>query len=243
MLASKIVAHGVCSLETHIVEFRRVSRRLQALKGARDRILIETALHEVRRTFENLRVTYTALRRQILAFEATSTGDSAQSLRELVVRAEMFVITAHLRQITQVLHAETFGGIVDPGRACTLFTGRLQSMDDVMDFVANEFARVTATWLPHLQAHSPEVDTPDAIESRRTRYRQAVGEALRRVSAIAEHVDFAAFLHAGMSNFNRPVVQAACTQIAEILAIARRIDEELDPGHDHIGRSADEVAL
>lgn len=223
--SAAIALRTLFMLKTRLNDLRRRSSELDLAVGCKNERAALDGLLGVRHAFEKIAVAYTRLRTHVIAFDGAELGDSIESLGELGVRAEMFVAAV---QLSRIGAAVTRGEIGAAG-ARRLFAGRFCSIDDVVGFVCRELGRINALWLPHRNGRQTRVQlhtipTERATEERALRYRAAIRDAQRELTALANESNLGPFLRAAAA-CDWPEVRSA----ASLIDIALQMDLTVEP--------------
>jgi hypothetical protein len=164
-----------------------------------------------------------ALQNLVIEFDEDIAGVEAGSLAELGVRAQTLAILLLLDELCDAMSYR-------PAAYQELFTGQLQTIEDVVLRLFDSLARINKLWLrhrakPHALATgftSRVFDTPRSLL-----YCTAIRRAQRAIADLGSDPDLAHFLRAGSSRTDAPRVGRACDQLAEVLGVA--LTREPDP--------------
>jgi hypothetical protein len=158
------------------------------------------------------------LQKVVTAFDQDMAGPEAGSLAELGIRAQTLVILLLLDELWDVMKS---GASIYQD----LFTGRLETIDDVAAFLFESLGRINRLWLPYRAR--PHATGIAAIETTRPfLYRSAIRRAQRAIRALAEDPDFSHFLRTGSNRTDTPQVCSACDELSAALNIALTRDPD-----------------
>jgi hypothetical protein len=248
LTAAASALRALVALQGHLGDFRRWSRELrfacdlesglprqQPLCHLRNHVSREgvalEATRGVERALKGIAASYVRLRPLVLAFDGDTLGDAIESLGELALRTQVFVLTLQLCQIGEAFFRET--SLYADGIGCTRDAHAqgfpaVHEIEEFFDGIRRGCERTTAIWTPHRRAHATTnlSGTCDDRERDR-RYRAAIREAQFAMSAIACDPRVAAFLRTRQSSVRWPAMQSACAHISIALQIRLDVSPDL----------------
>jgi hypothetical protein len=230
-LPSQTVLDELRGLEAQLACFRDFRAQLEASYGTGNTEQALEGARGLRRATHGLATTYVRLRRHVLAFDAAVMGDKIGSFGELAIRAQTLFVAAQLNELAHAIDAERQAPAA-ANRGEALFTGNLRCVDDVASLFCDAFARINAIWLPYRAGgvHTPAPGASVASQTERAaRYRNAICDAQRALSALGDEPTIASFLRAGAARTDWPAVHSACGRITLALQISLAGEPELSP--------------
>jgi hypothetical protein len=212
-------------LQMQLIDLRRSAAKLDAAVGCKSQRVALEGIVGVSCAFERIAVAYARLRTHVVAFDGAELGDTVESLGELAIRAEMFVVAVQLSRLGTAIGAAVTRGEAGADRARRLFDDRFDSINDVAECVLREFGRINALWVPHRKASQAPGQPHPTPEDRARRYRAGIRDAQRALTILASESNLAPFLRAGAACSDWLDVQSA----ASLIAIALQINLTVEP--------------
>jgi hypothetical protein len=176
---------------------------------------------EVANVVTKLEVACARLRARVIPFDRLMFGDSVESLRELAIRGQMFVVVMCLRRLRDVIPARSASGEDSGEEARHGGLGGFASIDEVAMLIELELNRITSVWAPLRRTNRPPGEDPasHAADDRAARYRAAVQAAQGEMTALLGITKLGGFLQAGVMSQALPEVRTACARMATALQI------------------------
>lgn len=174
---------------------------------------VSKAVRRIEAACERVRV-------HVLPFDRMLFGDLIESVEELAVRGQVFMVTTCLRHLREVLPSPRIHlHRMDPVWA--LFREFPGGIEQVIRYAELELHRITSIWLHLRRDHGCIGGAPSTriIANHRRLHRAAVLAAHRELHRLVDNKQLGPFLQAGVDDRQDPRVRAACAQIAIALQI------------------------
>jgi hypothetical protein len=213
--AAELALHHLIALQSQFPEVLRTQAQLQAVTGGGDPAAAQAAIEAAGLALRAVSRSTVELQRLVAANDGQR---DIASVPELALRAQQWVIAFQLHAAAQALHAER----LQTGAARPLFTGPLQSIRDLIEYVCGVSVRANERWL--VFRWPPRHAEPAAeAHARRARYRAELGAAARDIRALHADPHISYFLrHAP----EREPLRAPCAAIGVALGLSIDLDPE-----------------
>lgn len=174
---------------------------------------VSKAVRRIEAACERVRV-------HVLPFDRMLFGDLIDSVEELAVRGQVFMVTTCLRHLREVLPSPRIHlHRMDPVWALLReFPGGIEQVIRYAELVLH---RITSIWLHLRRDHGCIRGAPSTriVANHRRLHRAAVLAAHRELHRLVDNKQLGPFLQAGVDDRQAPRVRAACAQIAIALQI------------------------
>jgi hypothetical protein len=206
------IYHGLLSLESALIEFRRDYTRLAATSQRDDHAARASALARICATIKGITSAYVTLKRHTMEVDRAASRGAILSLGDLALRATKLLVESLLSQLQEVTaHA--------PDKARHLFGDQPQPIAEVSALVLGGFERASRLWNP------PPTDAA-ATEPRDVEHHRLLREVRADIAVVANAPELCSFLQTGLKSLDWPALGRVCTQLSVVL----RLDMEAAPG-------------
>lgn len=180
---------------------------------------VSEVVHTVAAECERLRV-------HVLPFDRVLFGDTFESVDELVVRGQLFVVMTCLRHLREVMPPPSIlRRCMDP--VPDLLHAFPGGPDEVLKFAELEYHRITSIWtqLRRRDERVPDGLTSSIVVDDKRLRRTALLAAQCELHALIDHPRLGAFLRTGINHRQLLQVRTACVRVATALQV--RLSAEL----------------
>jgi len=179
---------------------------------------VSKAVRRIEAACERIRV-------HVLPFDRILFGDMIESVEELAVHGQIFMVTTCLRHLREVLPSPTIHlHRMDP--TWTLLREFPGGIEQVIRYAELELHRIRSIWMHLRRGHDciPGAPTTRIVANDRRLHRAAVLAAHRELHRLVDNEQLGPFLQAGVDDRQDPRVRAACAQIAIALQFQLNAD-------------------
>lgn len=217
--ASVSTLDALVTLQSQTYAFRRYARQLDAAHAAENEGLIAESVKGIWGVFRELTFAHARLRAHVTSHDG---AHSAESFGELAIRAEMFVVSVELGELTKAVHQERSRETTALTSAGALFVLQSIDIDEMATLFRAGFERANGLWMPHRktsQRGESGHGNRRGSDERAERHQVAIRQAQRAINALARDTRIAPLLRAGKISHDWPAVHLATTRISAALGI------------------------